>query len=279
MTLSPESRNLTTFSTHIGVFRYKRLNFGINSAAEIFQNIIRQLLINIPGVINVSDDILVFGINKNEHDKSLNLVLNKLKQEGLTLNKKKCIFSANRIKFFGYEFSEEGFHPDTSKIETILNLKPPQNPSEVRSFLGMVGYVGKFLNNLAENTKHLRNLILKDTEWLWTKLHEQEFKNIKQKLQDVTKLAYYDHNKTTHLFVDAGPAGLGAIITQQGENKNTNIIAYGSRSLTKTEQRYSQIEREMLAISWGIQHFHLYLYGTTFVLHTDSKPLIGILNN
>lgn len=108
LTLDQDSRYITTFSTHIGLFRYKRLSFGINSAAEIFQNTIRQVLQNINGVINISDDILIYGKTKQDHDVALEQVLETLKQSNLTINKRKCIFSTSRVKFFGYVFSEEG---------------------------------------------------------------------------------------------------------------------------------------------------------------------------
>ena len=100
--LAPESRYITTFSTHIGLMRYKRLNFGISSAAEIFQNVIRKTLEGIDGAINISDDILVFGKTLKELDQNLKAVFQRLREKGLTLNKSKCEFRKDKLEFFGY---------------------------------------------------------------------------------------------------------------------------------------------------------------------------------
>ena len=116
--LSPESRYITTFSTQIGLFRYKRLNFGISSAAEVFQNAIRQTLNGLKGTLNISDDILVFGKNQAEHDENLRACFQRLRESGLTLNREKCVFNKGNLKFFGYVFSKSGLSPDPDKIKT-----------------------------------------------------------------------------------------------------------------------------------------------------------------
>lgn len=113
------SRSITTFSTHVGLRRYKRLNFGINSAAEVFQNENRQVLVNIPNVINVSDDILIYAKSQDEHDKILEKVLSRLQEKGLTLNYEKCLFSVKKLTFFGYQFSEQGVKIDKKKNRSV----------------------------------------------------------------------------------------------------------------------------------------------------------------
>lgn len=143
----------------------------------------------------------------------------------------------------------------------------------------MLAYVAKFLPNLSSNTKLLRDLTHKEAEWNWTKEHDELFKFLKHQLSNAEKLEYFDTAKLTHVHVDAGPVGLSAILSQESESKQFSIVAYGIRSLTPTEQRYSQIEKEMLAVSWVLQHFHIYLYGTHLRLHTDHKPLVNILTN
>lgn len=277
--LDEQSKTVTTFSTHLGLYRYKRLNFGISSAAEIFQNTIRQLLANIKGALNYSDDILIFGTNQQEHDEALMNVLNKLKQENLTINLNKCCFNQNQITFLGYNFSKEGIKPDQNKVEAMVKMDPPTNISEVRSLLGMFNYVGRFLPHLANNTFEIRQLLNKDVEFKWTEQHQEKFNILKQQLKEATTLTYFDINKELHLFVDAGPTGLGGILTQQTNNSKYEVIAYASRSLTKTEQKYSQVEKEMLAVAWGMKHFHLYIMGTHFYVHTDHRPLLSILQN
>lgn len=217
LVLDNESKIITTFSTHCGLYRYKRLSFGVCSAAEIFQNVIRQTLANIPGVINISDDILVAGKTKVEHDKSLIAVLRRLEESNLTINHSKCVYSQSKIMFFGYVFSGEGIHADPRKVAALKSMDPPKDPSEARSLLGMLNYVAKFLPNLASNTKIIRELIVKNAVWKWTKQHQDTFNYLKQQLEDANKLAYFDITQQVHVYVDAGPYGLGAILSQQAK--------------------------------------------------------------
>ncbi|KAK8776717.1 hypothetical protein V5799_029938 [Amblyomma americanum] len=159
--LDTSSRQLTTFSTHVGFFRYKCLNFGISSAAEIFQNTIRLVLNGISNVLNVSYNILVFGQAKQQHDASLEAVLHRLQEPGLTLNEKKCHFH-RELKFFGLIFSGDGVRPDPKKVTDFLQTKTPEAPQELKSLLGMVNYSRRFLRNLADLTQPLRELTNKN---------------------------------------------------------------------------------------------------------------------
>lgn len=139
--LDEESRFITTFYTHVGLWRYKRLFFGVNSAAEVFQNAIRQTLTGLDGAINVSDDILVWGKSAEEQDRRLNAVLSKLNHVNITLNEAKCRFRQTEIKFYGFIFSREGIQADPEKIVAVISLNTPKSCDAVRSFLGMANYV------------------------------------------------------------------------------------------------------------------------------------------
>ena len=117
--LAPKSRYLTTFSTHLGLLRFRRLNFGINCAAEIFQNAIREALSGLKGVLNIRHDILIYGTDDIDHDTNLENALQRLRECGLTLNKKKCIFKKKSLIFQGYVFPEHGILPDPAKVTTL----------------------------------------------------------------------------------------------------------------------------------------------------------------
>ena len=117
------------FGTHLGLMRYKRLNFGISSAAETFQNVIRETLEGIPGALNISDVMLVFGKTQSDHDRSLEAVFQRLKERGLTLNKRKCEYRKSKVEFFGYVFGGDGITPDPKKDEEIINLQTPTSTS------------------------------------------------------------------------------------------------------------------------------------------------------
>ncbi|XP_060595124.1 uncharacterized protein K02A2.6-like [Ruditapes philippinarum] len=116
--LDEASRVMTTFQTHIGLFRYKRLNFGVSAAPIIFQNELRQALQGLKGILNIADDIVCFGKTQAEHDANLRALLQRLQDRNLTLNSQKCSFGQSKIKFYGYVFSESGISPDPDKAST-----------------------------------------------------------------------------------------------------------------------------------------------------------------
>ncbi|XP_041367093.1 uncharacterized protein K02A2.6-like [Gigantopelta aegis] len=130
--LDESSHYITTFTTHVGRRRFKRLLFGVNAAAEIFQNAITEILSNITGAQNFSDDIIVHGKTQSEHDISLRATLQKLEESGAKVNREKCVFSTNEMTFFGHVFGANDVSADPNKIKTIINTAPPENISEVR---------------------------------------------------------------------------------------------------------------------------------------------------
>ena len=272
--LSPESRNITTFSTHVGLRRYKRLLFGINAAAEIFQNAIEEILAGLPGCNNISDDIIVFGRGQKEHDTNLRGVLERLKQYNIRLKEEKCSFSQSTIMFYGHIFSAEGIKPDPKKIDAIKAMNPPECSSEVKSLLGMAQYVSRFIPDYAKITAPLRSLTKQGVDWKWTEEEQTALDNLKEALAGDKVMTYFDPRKKTEIVVDASPVGLGGLLMQEG-----NVVSYASRTLSEVEARYSQTEREMLAVVWAAEHFHLYVYGSKFHIITDHKPLLGIFKS
>ena len=146
------SRDITTFVTNKGLYRYKRLNFGISSANEMYQYVIEQVLQGCEGARDISDDIIVHGKTKEEHDQRVCKVLERLKGRGLTLNSEKCKFSMDRLVFMGHVLSRKEIAPEEIKVEAILNAKEPENASEVRSFLGLVNFNARFIPSRSCNS-------------------------------------------------------------------------------------------------------------------------------
>ena len=278
--LAPESRYITTFATHKGLRRYARLNFGTNSASEIFQHIIQELLRDIPGALNISDDVIVFGTCQADHDQALRAVFKKFSESGLTLNKKKCQFNMASLEFFGFIFSAAGVSPDPKKVEAIHKASPPTSTSGIRSFLGMATYCAKFIPNFSDVSLPLRELTKKNIPFQWGPEQDRAFNEIKTLLTSDQVVAYFDQAKETELVTDASPYGLSAILSQKSPGQeDRRVVAYVSRSLSDVERRYSQTEKEALAIVWAIERLHLYLCGAHFTLHTDCKPVELIFGN
>lgn len=276
--LRKDSRSILTFSTHDRLFSYKQLNFGINSAAEVFLDTICQATNNIPNVLSVSDDNPVYGVTKADHDKALEAILEPLSTCGVTFNPKKCSFFQEELIFFGHVFSSAGVLSDPKKVPALQNAGSPANVSSVQGVLEMFNYCGRFLPNLAHLTQLLHQLTIKRTPWSWSNTEQRAFDEVNDKLSAFTTLAYVDPVKSAELIVNTTPHGLSAIFAQSSE-AGVRVITYGSQALTAVEARHSQIGWEMLAIVWGIEHFHIYLFGTSFRVHTDHKPLVSILSN
>jgi transposase InsO family protein len=278
--LDESSRYITTFATHVGLRRFKRLNFGICSAAEVFQEAIRQALAGLSGVINLSDDILVYGSTQAEHNKHLKATLQRLREKGLTLSREKCEFNKRSISFFGHIFSEKGLAPDPAKISSILQMEPPKSASEVRSLLGMTNYCGsRFIHKYATLTQPLRELTTKSAVWEWTTAHQTAYDSLKIALAQAPVLKYFNPSLETELYVDASPVGLCAILMQVARDGIRHTVQYASRALTPVEQRYSQTEREALAVVWSCEQLHLYVMGSSFKIYTDHKPLLPLFND
>lgn len=211
--------------------------------------------------------------DQEEHNKNLRGVLQRLKENNLRLNEDKYEFSKTEIKFYGHIFSSSGLKPDPSKVEAIHKARPPQNHSEVKSQLGMAQYVSRFIPNYATITTPLRLLTRQDTPWKWEQEEQRALNELKEALVGDQAMSYFDPRKKTEIIVVASPFGLGGLLIQEGK-----VLGYASRALSDVVSRYSQTEREMLAIVWGVEHSHLYVYGVQFSVITDHKPLIGIFN-
>ena len=272
--MDESSRKYTVFSIHRGQFRYKRLNFGVNAAAEIFQNEIQQTL-----DIYMCDDILVFGTNQEEHDQRLRAMFERLCEKNLTLNREKCKFNKDSVEFFRHVFSKQGISPNPKKVEALQEAEQPNNSSEVRSFIGLAQYCSRFIADLATKTEPLRQLTRSTTKFVWKEDQQRAFDTAKNSVTEHCTNAYFNLESETELLVDASPVGLGAILAQKDEKGEFHIIAMASRVLTSVEQRYPQTIREAFAIAWGITHFKLYLYANTFKVITDHRPLETLFNN
>ena len=276
--LDEESKKFVVINTQKGLFRYTRLPYGISSAPGIFQRVMEGLLQGIEGVIVYIDDVLVSGATADEHLKRLEEVLSRLEKAGLCLQKSKCHFMVSSVTFLGHKVDKDGLHPLPDKISAVLSAPTPRNLQELKSYLGLLSYYSKFLPKLSTVLAPLYRLLRKDTHWRWMAAEEKAFDLSKELLTSSRLLVHFDPSLPLILACDASDYGVGAVLAHRMPNGEERPIGYASRSLSKAERNYPQLEKEALACIFGVKRFHSYLFGHHFHLITDHKPLLALLN-
>ena len=267
---------LTTVNTHCGLFQYLRLPYGASPCVGLFQRAMENLLKGLSGVSVFLDDILVTGKTESEHLQNLHNVLAVLQNNGLRLQRSKCQFLLDKVEYLGFQVSREGIQPTPAKVTAIKEAPSPTNVSELRAIVGLVNYYSRFIPRLAEHLSPLYTLLQKGVFWKWGVLQQEAFVQIKDLISENTVLAHYDPDAELLLTCDASAVGIGSVLEIRLPDKSTRPIAFASRCLTKPEKHYAQIEREALAIVFGVQKFRQYLLGRRFTLRTDHRPLVTL---
>ena len=279
VTLDEESSYATTFGTPWGRYRWLRMPFGIAPAPEEFQRRLDAAIAGLKGCKAIADDILVFGCGKTDeeatrdHDNNLKNLLERCRDKGIRLNREKVQLRLKEVAYMGHILTAGGLKPDPNKVKAIKEMPAPTDKQGVRRLLGMTNYLQRFAPKLSEVTTPLRDLTKTDTEFLWEeKIHGTALEETKKILSETPVLKYFDPEIEPVLQCDASMHGLGACLMQDG-----HPVAYASRSLTPTEANYAQIEKELLAIVFGMEQFETYLYGRKVLVESDHKPLEAIL--
>ena len=276
--LDEDSKKYTTINTHKGLYHYNRLPFGVSSAPGIFQCTMENLLQGIPHVVVRVDDILVSGKDDPDHLANLEMVLSRLSTAGLKLRLAKCLFMQPEVTYCGYVINGDGIQPVAAKVDAIKNAPEPRDVSQLRAFLGMLNYYHRFIPDAATVLEPLHQLLRKGTNWQWLEEQQIAFEKAKELLQSAELLVHFDPRKELILASDASDYGVGAVLSHKMEDGSERPVGYVSRSLNDAERNYSTLEKEALAIIFGVKKFHQFLYGHSFTIKTDHKPLEGLLN-
>ena len=192
--------------------------------------------------------------------------------------REKCQFFQEKITYCRHEVDRHGLHKTQDKIDAVVNAPQPENTQQVRSFLGLINYYHKFLPNLATVLSPLNKLLQHERKWKWTKECEEAFTKLKELITSDMVLTHYDPELPLRLACDASPVGIGAVLSHIMDDGTERPIAYASRTLNKAERNCSQIDKEALALVWGVKKFHLYLFGKHFTLVNDHEPLTSIFS-
>ena len=276
--LEPDSKDITTVTTHIGRLRMNRLPFGISECCGIFQSAIDQILEGIDGCVAYLDDLLVTGENEADLLKRLDRVLGRLEEHGARLKREKCEFNIREVKYLGWIISADGLKPVPEKVAAVVSMREPRNVNELRALLGSVNYYQRLVPSLASMLAPLYALLKRGATWRWTAACQSSLKQVKRVLTSGNVLMRYDLSLPLKLITDASSVGVGAALVHVLPDGMERPICFASRTLTATEQKYAMVEKETVGVSFGIRRFSQYLYGKHFYLVTDNRALSHILN-
>ena len=208
-----------------------------------------------------------------KHLKTLDTVLARLHKAGVRLKLEKCAFMLSVVEYLGHRISADGLHPTLEKVKAVRNAPTPTKVSQLKSFLGILAYYCKFLPNMSTVLAPLYKLLQKNVPWTWGTEQQIAFDSAKSALTSDCLLVHYDPDKELILACDASPYGVGAVLSHRLPDGSDQPISFASRSLASAERKYSQLDKEALAIVFGIKRFHQYLFGRSFTILSDHKPL------
>ena len=234
-----------------GTYRFITGFYGLTIMPTEFQKAMDQELGNLPNTYVFLDDILIVTRGSQEkHFEIVKQVLRKLDNANTRKKWEKCKFAAEEIEWLGYNLSQTGIKPINSKVQAITEKLTPKSLKELRSYLGAVNHLNRFIPNLAQLCHELRPLLKKDQPWNWGEKHDKAIQVINEKVKQVAEVGHFKRSSPIRIICDASKAGLGAVLQQIDENNENNWrpIHFASRFLTPLESKYSINELELLAI-------------------------------
>lgn len=271
--IEERDRQKTAFSAD-GHYEFLRMPFGLKTAPATFQRLMDNILRGLQGhhCLVYMDDMIIYSSSLQEHIKDLRAIFDRLRQTNLKIQLDKSEFLRKEVLYLGHTITDQGLKPNDDKIKAVLNYPLPKTVTEIKSFLGLIGYYRRFIKDFAKVTQPMTACLKKRNKVIIDQKFIDSFERCKELLTNAPLLQYPDPSKPYILTTDASAVALGAVLSQ-GTIGNDKPIAYASRTLSDTEMRYSTIERELLAIIWAVKHFRPYLYGKPFTIFTDHRPL------
>lgn len=277
--MAPECKPYTAFTVPgRGLFQFRRMPFGLHNAPATWQRLIDRVLSHMEQYVFVYlDDIVVVTQTFEKHLEVLREVFDRLRGAGLTVRRDKCQFCRPELKFLGYVVDASGLHCDPDKVVAILNIPTPKNVTEVRRFLGITSWYRRFIPDCATLLAPITKLLRKGNRFAWSEECETAFRVVKEHLVSSPVISCPDFSRPFVIQTDASDFGLGAVLSQnfpEGER----VVSFISRSLTRSERKFSTTEKECLAVLWAIEKFRPYVEATHFTVVTDHFALLWLNN-
>ncbi|GFR24689.1 retrovirus-related Pol polyprotein from transposon opus [Trichonephila clavata] len=275
MGVDPKDIHKTAFVTKNGTFAFTRRPFGLSGAAPNFQRAIEMILKPVLGRFThcYMDDVIISSPSFERHVEHLREVFRLLQEAGLTLNREKCHFAREQLRYLGLVINKEGVKTDEEKVKAIIEMKPPKTAKQVAKFLGMTGWYQKFIKNYADMCEPLYGLKRKNSKFRLSESAQKTFDRIKKAHTEAPVLQLPDFSQAFELYTDASSVGVGAVLTQ-----NNRPIAFASRTLNRAERNYSVTERECLAVIWALNKYRTYFGSLPVKLITDHAALTKLTN-
>lgn len=277
--IAPEDIPKTAVITPFGLFEYTATTFGLRNAGQTFQRYINRAVGDLDFIFTYIDDILVASENEAQHEEHLRILFKRLEQFKLRLNLAKCVFGKSEVEFLGYLVNNKGIKPTNEKVKAILNYPKPKTVADLRRFLGMINFYRRCLRNAAQSQApllvFLKNSKKRDKRIIeWSEATESAFETIKKELANATLLVHPALNAEIRLVTDASDTGIGSVLEQKKSKNVWQPLAFFSRKLSPTVQKYSAYDRELFAIYESVKYFRYFLEGCRFKILTDHKPLV-----
>ncbi|EIE84465.1 hypothetical protein RO3G_09175 [Rhizopus delemar RA 99-880] len=270
----------TAISTRYGQFCWKVVPFGLSNSGPAFQKMMNSILADYIDkfVMVYLDDILIFSTGDEEqHKKHVRLVLKKLDEAKLIINKKKCRFNRKELTFLGFNISAEGIKPAPEKVKAVFDWPTPTNVQQVRQFIGLAQHYRRFISGFAGIAAPLTNLTKgsgpKRRAITWTEDCQKSFDLIKRKLSSAPVLMTPDMTKPFRIECDASDFAIGAVLLQEEENGVWKPLAFESKKLSQAERNYPAQERELLSILHALRTWRCFIEGNEYQVFTDHLPL------
>jgi hypothetical protein len=220
------------------------------------------------------DDIIVLGRDTEEHIRNLRSVFERFRQVGLKLNPKKCHYFKQEVTYLGHVVSKNGIQTDPTKVEKVKTWPEPCTADELRSFLGLASYYRKFVPHFSSIVAPLNVLLTKNKEFVWGEEQRNAFHALRKALCESAILKFPDFSPHAGPFIlDTSDTGIGAVLAQKDYDGAERVIAYGSRTLNKSEKNYCTTRKEVLSVVHFMKYYRHFLLGRRFILRTDHKAL------
>ena len=283
--MDPEDREKTAFTTHLGLFEWNVMPFGLCNAPATFENMMETMLRGLlfKNCLVYLDDVVVFGDTKKSCLENLEKVLARLHSYNLKLKPKKCKLFRRTVEYLGRIISPEGVKADPTKVESVATWPTPRDVKEVRSFLGFCSYYRDFIPGFAKVAAPIQRLVIGKKKgvrlpaFIWPEEADKAFVRLKELFTITPVLSYPNEKDPFILDTDASNDSIGAVLSQVRDGKEVPI-AFASNSLSKTQRNYCTTKRELLAVVVYTKKYRHYLYGGNFVIRTDHSSLRWLLN-